>query len=92
MFHILFDGAHSLAKAFQNILGGQKTFGYNEDAPRRCSDVKIVVPGWYCIDNACHHKYAGPKTCFYTSKQKEPTYCIVQTVERYVHTTVKYRA
>lgn len=90
MFHILFDGAHSLAKAFQNILGGQKTFGYNEDVPRRCSDVKIVVPGWYCIDNACHHKRAGPKTCFYTSKQKTK-HCIVQTVERYVQ-TVMHRA
>lgn len=39
----------------------------NEDAPRRCNDVKIIVPWWNCIDNACHHKHAGPKTCFYTS-------------------------
>lgn len=62
----------------------------NEDAPRRCNDVKIIVPGWNCIDNACHHKHAGPKTCFYTSKLKT-TYCIVQSVGRYEQ-IVKRRA
>lgn len=54
------------------------------------NDVKIIVPGWNCIDNACHHKHAGPKTCFYTSKLKT-TYCIVQSVGRYEQ-IVKRRA
>lgn len=65
----------------------------NEDAPRRCKwceDYRSGMELWNCIDNACHHKHAGPKTCLYTSKLKT-TYCIVQSVGRYEQ-IVKRRA
>lgn len=84
------NGAYSLAKAFQSSLGWTENTWLTKTRHGDANDVKSIVPGWNCIDNACHHKHAGPKTCFYTSKLKT-TYCIVQSVGRYEQ-IVKRRA